>query len=587
MSLTTSPETAGFLIKERLFIKMSETTSSISIANSHFDTIIVGSGIGGLSAAICLSRAGQKVLVVEQHDVPGGWCHSFYLNGFRFTPGVHYIGRLGEGESTNELYEGLGIGSEIVFYRMNPEAFEHCWIGDERFDYPANYNDFQDKLIERFPHEKKGIIKYLQLIKNVNHQIQLISEVKGWWQQLTIPFRTKELGKYGPFTLKRVINWHIKDPLLQRVLNIQYGDHGLPPGKASFIMHAAIMDHYFTGGYYPMGGGGALVKAMTNRIKKHGGIVRTSSRVSKILIDTKASKKYAIGIELGSGEKIYSHQVISNADPEMTYLKLIGKNHLSKRLFKKLSKTTYSCTSLMLFLTIDMDVKKAGLDSGNIWMMPNKDMDDLYVDMQKINILGGDEFSGLFISCTTLKDPISFDGKHHTLEVITYINYDAFKAFENEQKERSPVYLEFKEQIIEKFLNSLDRVIPGILGHIVHKDLGTPITNEYYLNATRGNVYGTEKSLKNIGPFAYKSKSEISNLYMCGASILSHGVAGAGYSGVQTAASILGCSQADLIKSDDSQKVRLFEAEDNSDYPEWMFKKMQVKQNRLASKKST
>ncbi len=566
---------------------MSHSTNSNDAANKQYDTIIVGSGVGGLSAAICLSRAGQKVLVVEQHDVPGGWCHSFYLNGHRFTPGVHYVGRLGEGESTSELYEGLGIGSEIGFYRMNPNAFEHCWIGDERFDYPANYGDFQKRLIERFPHEEKGIIKYLQLIKNVSHQIQLIPKIRGWWQQVTIPFRTKHMGKYAPFTLKRVINWHVKDPLLQRVLNIQYGDHGLPPGKASFIMHAAIMDHYFSGGYYPMGGGGALVKAMTNRIKKYGGIVKTSSPVSKILIDTSESKKQAIGIELESGEKVYSQRVISNADPGITYLKLIGKNHLSKRLFKKLDKTKYSCTSLMLFLTVDMDVKQAGLDSGNIWMMPNRDMDDLYIDMQKVNILEGDEFSGLFISCTTLKDPISFDGRHHTLEVITYINYDAFKVFENEEEQRSQAYLDFKEQIIEKFLNSLNRVIPGVRNHIVHQDLGTPITNEYYINSTRGNVYGTEKSLKHIGPFAYKSKSEIENLYMCGASIVSHGVAGAGYSGVQTAAAILGCRQDDLIKSDDSQKVRIFEAEDDSNYPEWMLKKIQVKQNRLASKMSS
>ena len=238
----------------------------------------------------------------------------------------------------------------------------------------------------------------------------------------------------------------------------------------------------------------------------------------------------------------------------------------------------------MLFLTVDMDVKAAGLDSGNIWYMQDKNLDDVYNNMQQKDILSGDVFAGLFISCTTLKDPISFDGKHHTLEVITYINYDAFSEFKNEDKERSPAYLKFKEQLTEKFLKSLEKILPGVRNHIVHKNLGTPMTNEYYINSTKGNVYGTEKSLKYIGPFAYKAKSEIENLYMCGASIVSHGVAGAGYSGVQTAAAILGCRQDDLIKPDDSQHLKIYDAEDATNYPDWMLKKIEVRKNRQVLK---
>ena len=81
---------------------------------NQFDTIIIGSGAGGLAAAICLARAGQKVLVLEQHDVPGGWCHSFTLQGQRFCPGVHYIGLIDKGQSTSRLYEGLGVANDLV-----------------------------------------------------------------------------------------------------------------------------------------------------------------------------------------------------------------------------------------------------------------------------------------------------------------------------------------------------------------------------------------------------------------------------------------------------------------------------------------
>lgn len=544
------------------------------------DTIIIGSGAGGLSAGVCLSREGQEVLVLEQHDVPGGWCHSFYLNGYRFTPGVHYIGLLGKGESTNELYAGLGIANDLVFYQMNKNAYEHCWIGEERFDYPADFEELKSRLSERFPEEKKNIEKYLDMVKTVSYQLQLIPKMSGFWDNITIPFRTKYLGKYGLFSLKRVIDWYIDDPLLKQILNIQCGDHGLPPGRASFPLHCAIMDHYSSGGFYPVGGGGSLVKAMTNAVKKHGGTIKTKSGVKRILLEGDKKKK-AIGVELENGEKIYAKRVISNADPSKTYLGMVGKENLSNKLQKKLSKTKYSCTSIMLFLTVDMDVKAAGLDSGNIWITPDRDTDELYEEMMQEDISKGNAFDGFFVSCTTLKDPISFDGRYHTLEVITYIGNDTFKKFNNE---RSKEYLDFKEYLTEKMIKTLEKVLPGVRPNIVHKDLGTPMTNEYFINSTDGSVYGTEKTLRQIGPSSFGATSEIENLYLCGASVLSHGVAGASYSGVQTAAEILGCKQDDLLKHDGTQVVRIYDAEDSTNYPDWMLKKIEVKKARLASK---
>lgn len=544
------------------------------------DTIIIGSGAGGLSSALCLSRAGQRVMVLEQHDVPGGWCHNFYINGYRFSPGLHYMGSLNKGESTSLLYEGLGIANDLVFFKMNPASYEHCWIGDERIDMPAGFDELYQSLAQRFPNEKKGLSRYLNTVRDVSSQLHLIPKMSGFWDNITIPWRTRHLGKYGLFSLKRVIDWHIKDPLLKKILNVQCGDHGLSPAKASFPVHCAVMAHYSSGGFYPMGGGGAIVKAMTNAIKKNGSEIRTSQGVKRILLEGNKRKR-AVGVELENGEKIYAKNIISNADPSTTYLNLIGKNNLSPKLLKKLAKTKYSCTSLMLFLTVDMDVRKAGLDSGNIWMMPDKDTDDLFEEMMKTDIALGDDFPGIFISCTTLKDPTSFDGKHHVLEVVTFINRKSFEQFKGEENQRSHEYVQFKERLTEKMINGLEKVLPGIKDKIVQQELGTPMTNEFYINSTGGNVYGTEKSFKQTGPFAFKAESEIENLHLCGASIVAHGVAGATYSGVQTAANILKCKQDDLIKADDFQNVRIYDAENNSEYPDWMLQKIKVRKARM------
>jgi len=547
--------------------------------SNHYDTIIIGSGAAGLSAAICLSRAGQKVLVLEQHYVPGGWCHSFYLNGHRFSPGVHYIGRMDEGDSTSSLYEGLGIANDLVFFRMNPKGYEHCWIGKERIDLPAGFEELCESLAQRFPHERKGLKKYLTLVKNVADEVQLIPKMHGFWDNVTIAYRTRHMGKYGLFSLKRVIDWHIKDPLLKAVLNVQCGDHGLPPSKASFPIHCVVMSHYFHGGFYPMGGGAGIVKAMTKAIRKYNGEIRTGTGVKRILIEGDKKKK-AVGVELENGEVIKASRVVSNADPSKTFA-MVGKANLSKKLQKKLSGTKYSATALFLFLTVDMDVRQAGIDSGNIWYLQHDDLEKLYRDMTFDDLMVGDEFPGCFISCPTLKDPVSFDGYHHTIEVVTFIEYKTFSEFATEADYHSDKYLKHKERIREKLLNNVEKVLPGVRKHIVQAELGTPMTSEFYINGTEGNVYGTEKNFKQTVMFPFNTKTEIENLYLCGASVLAHGVGGASNSGVQTAAKILNCKAEGLIEPIEGQHVRIYDSENSSQWPQWIHDKREAKKRRF------
>lgn len=543
----------------------------------YFDVIVIGSGAGGLASAICLAKSGQKVLVLEQHYVPGGWCHSFHLNGQRFSPGVHYIGLLDEGQSTNHLYKGLGIANDLVFFRMKEDSYEHCQLGEEKIDLPAGFNNLYESLAIEFPKEQKNLKKYLELVKKVSDQVFLIPEMRTFWDHLTIPYRTRHMGKYGLFSLKRVIDWHIKDPVLKAVLNIQCGDHGLPPFKASFPIHCVVMNHYFQGGFYPMGGGSGIVKAMTNMLKRNGGELRVKQNVTRILI----KNKQAFGVELANGEQIFSRQVISNADPSNTYLNLAGKENLSAKLLRKLSKTKYSVTSLILFLTLDMDVKKAGFDSGNIWSFKSENMDGIYNELKGKHPVEGDEFPGVFISCTTLKDPVSFNGRYHSFEVITFIEHGIFNESDLENDYHSEAYKNRKKKIISKFLNNVEKVLPGAKQHIVQAELGTPKTIQHFIHSTDGNVYGTEKTFNQIGPFSFRNKSEIKNLYLCGASTLSHGVAGAAYSGVETAAKILNTTSGELLKDHKNQKIRIYNAEDESTWPLWVFQKIEDRKRRF------
>ena len=98
------------------------------MAKFDVDVVVIGSGAGGLTAALALAQAGKSVLVCEQHEVPGGWCHSFTLEGYRYSPGVHYIGALETGGNMRKIFEGLGVSEDLAFCQLNPDGYDHVLV---------------------------------------------------------------------------------------------------------------------------------------------------------------------------------------------------------------------------------------------------------------------------------------------------------------------------------------------------------------------------------------------------------------------------------------------------------------------------
>jgi all-trans-retinol 13,14-reductase len=550
------------------------------------DVIVIGSGAGGLACALTLARQGKKVMVLEQHYVPGGWSHSFYIDGFRFSPGIHYIGAMGVGQDASRVYEGLGVANHLSFFQQNEKGYDHARIGDKFFHYPAGKTRLIDGLRQQFPHEWKSVKKYVDLVDMARRELHHINEVDTFWEWVTMPWYTRHMGKYSLFSLQRVINWHLKDPLLKAFLNIQCGNHGLSPGRASFILHAAMMGHYLDGGFYPSGGGGAIVKAFTKEIKRLGGIVRTSARVERILTSKKGDTVKAHGVRLAGGEEIFADTIVSNADPDKTFLGMIEEDHLDGKIRKKLDKTSYSVASLNLFLILRGDLRALGMDSGNIWYGKHPDLNAIYHQLHTQDPIEGDEFPGMFVGSPTLKDPGSQDGIHHSIEAITFVPYSYFKPFEGSNTgERGDEYLRLKDKLAAKMLNTLERLLPGIKKMVVKWELGTPLTNSYYTEGTDGNCYGTEKILKQLGPLSYHPKSRIEGLYLTGASTLSHGVMGATSSGINTAAIILGERKVNtLMPYDPSQFVKVYSAEHPDTWPEWVLRKQRRKHARAESR---
>ena len=524
---------------------------------SEYDVIVIGSGAGGLGAAVALSNVGKKVLVLEQHYLPGGWCHTFALEGHKFSPGVHYIGELHEEGRMRAVLEGLGVGPDIEFCELNPDGYDHVVFDDEIFDIPKGEETFRERLCRRFPNERDGIQRYFRLMRKVDHGLTLMGQSRGLFGMLKLLLQAPALIFNGRKPASEVIDRYVKDPKLKAILEARAGDHGMTPAKVPFGMHVAIEGHYWEGAWFPKGGGGAIPRAFIKRLKKNGGQIRTRARVDRILIEGTGEGRRAVGVRMDDGEEIRAETVLSNADVWATYKNMLGKEELSEELTAKVDRLKPSLTALSLFLAADIDADALGLDSGNYWLLRDADVDAAYRQAEDDDLSGDGPFAGGFLTITTKKDPSKMHDGIHTMEAFTFIPYKVFEKWQGSDVENRPEdYQAFKKHLIERMLDTIERVIPGVREHVKLCELGTPLTNDFYVNSYRGNLYGTAKTWSQIGPGAPSIRTEIPGLFHCGQSTSAHGVLGSMFTGVIAAAKISGKSMEEILAFSDEGKVR-------------------------------
>lgn len=528
---------------------------------NDYDTIVIGSGAGGMTAALCMAQAGDRVLVIEQHYVPGGWCHSFTLDQYRFSPGVHYLGELGEGGRLRSLYEGLGVANDMEFFELNPDGIDHAIIGSDRFSIPKGKDVFAAKLKDRFPKEHAGIDRFFDVVSRIGREVAYLSSHSHWkgFSGLAKLYKaTPTIRRYGLSKLEGFVRSCVRDPLLRTVLCIQCGDNGLSPARSPLPLHAVVMEHYFNGGYYPRGGGFAIPRAFLRALKRAGGELRLSTRVAKILVDKRDGRQQVAGVRLADGSVISCKRVISNADPVVTLGKLVGPEHLSWRLRRRVRRTRYSLSAISLFFAVDADVESYGLDSGNLWFSETTDLTKGYH-------YGYDGLASAprpptgFLTTTTLKDPTKKPRNgFHTMEAFTTVPFEPFRRWQDSTVENRPqAYGDLKQHLQGRMIEVVERMVPGLSKSIAFAELGTPLSNLYYCDAIDGNLYGTEKTLGQIGPLGFQTTTEIRNLHLCGASTLGHGVMGATVSGLIAAAIALRRRTADLLTAK-GQHLRVY-----------------------------
>ncbi|MGB5886474.1 MAG: NAD(P)/FAD-dependent oxidoreductase [Acinetobacter venetianus] len=520
---------------------------------SHWDAIVIGGGIGGLSSAAFLATNGMKTLLLEQYSLVGGCSHVFRRKRqWEFDVGIHYIGDCGADGQVPRILRSLGLADRIEFNLMDSTGYDTIVLPDKLIKVPYGWDNYLDNLIGAFPHEEKGLRKFVGIISSIGMALDRSRTPASTKGLLKFALDAGVHSAWAMMPVTTLMDYCRLSEEARIVVSIQFGQYGCPPSRAPVVLHAGLLQNYIEGGaWYPKGGGQMFAGNLVEVIEAHNGAVRTQAKVERILLDNgKVS-----GVRLESGEEFHSKTVVSAADLKKTYLNMIGAENLPARFVKKVNNFTMTSPFMNVFLGLDIDLHDR-MPNTNYFSVPTTNsLIESYGQMiDNATSISQDQWLKRaraelpsFIHSGSRKDPSH--SRHappgcSSLESMTMVpaQYEFWThANKGESYSKDSYYLELKEELTDILIQRVEDVMPGIKQHIIWKEAATPLTHERYTLSTAATAYGLEPNIKQFGPFRPRSKTVIPGLFIAGTSTTwGPSVEGTFISGLHAASAILG-----------------------------------------------
>tara|TARA_B110000902_G_scaffold262625_1_gene339877 strand:+ start:1635 stop:3230 length:1596 start_codon:yes stop_codon:yes gene_type:complete len=501
---------------------------------SYYDYFVIGSGIGGLTAATWLAKAGKKVAIFERHYVPGGFTHSFKRkHGFKWDVGVHYVGNMAEKGSLLSMFNFITDGK--LKWESMGKVYDVIHVGEKKYEFIAGKENFRKQLISYFPKEEVTINNYLSLIEKANKR-----GTAFFFEKVFEPWLSKSLGwiirkryaRYSQKTTWEVLNELTSNKKLIAVLCGQCGNYGLSPKHSSFGAHAMVIGHFIEGGYYPKGGAEQISNSIIEVLKALGSNVYTNADVQEII--TKKNKVTGIKI---NNTIIECSKVISNVGINNTFNHLLSET-AKKRCKVNLKDIEPSNGHMCLYIGLNKSSAELDLPKHNVWCYANENIDEL---IEKATLKEAPN-NFAYISFPSAKDSeweIDNPGTS-TIQAISVGHYDWFSDYENQPwMKRDAAYKKLKSDFEIVMLDKLYTLFPQVKDHVQTTEVSSPLSTKHFSNYKKGEIYGLAHTPDRFRLPFLRPKTKIKGLRLVGQDITLVGVAGAMLSGVLCATTIL------------------------------------------------